>query len=105
LGSPGAHCRGDVAGSAPAEDLLDKGGALDPEVLGYHLEDGGEGADAERLVGRDRDVMLAALLRRQAQVATGLPRDRVAEPLEPLGEVAAREVARQLYAAMTSSCT
>jgi len=61
--------RGDVACSALAEELLDEGDALDPEVLGHQIKDGGESADAERLVGRDRDVMLAALLRRQAQVA------------------------------------
>ena len=93
------------ADSALAEELLDEGGALNPEVLGYHLEDGGKSADAKRLVIRNRHVMLAAPLRCQALLATGLPRDRLAPQLDPLGEVAAREVPRQLHAARTSSCT
>ena len=94
-----------MAGSALAEELRDERGALQPEVVGDQVEDGGEGADAEGVVRRDGDVMLAALLRRQAQMTAGLPGDLVAQPLEPPGEVAARAVARQPHAAMTSSRT
>lgn len=55
------------------------------------------------LVIGDRDMVLAALLGRQAQMAAGLPRDLVAEDPQRPGEFAAREIPRQLHAAITSS--
>ena len=88
-----------------SEELFCECRALDLEVLSHHVEEGGERPDAERVVHRNRDVVLAEFLRRESHVAAGLPRNLVAKPLEPPGELAAREVTRQLHAAMISSCT
>ncbi len=54
---------------------------------------------------RDCQVMLAMLLRGQAKMTTGLTGDGIAELVEYLGQVAAREIAGKPHTAMTSSRT
>lgn len=61
--------------------------------------------DFERVMIGNRHVMFAMLLGRQPQMTPGLPRDRVAEGLEPAGQRTPREVSGELHAAMTSSWT
>jgi hypothetical protein len=48
-------------------------------VLRHVRKNAGERADADRIVVWDRDAVLAAALARQANMATGLTRDLVAE--------------------------
>ena len=75
--------------------------------VGRHLsEDGAKRAYTQRSVPPNGDVVLASLLcAGEADVATGLSRDLVAEAAKEPGEVRPREVARQLHAEMTSSFT
>ena len=63
-------------------------------------------SNSERPVPRNGDVMLAALIRRKAHVASGLAGLLIAESCESLGEFIARDVSWQTsYTAMTSSWT
>lgn len=69
----------------------------------YGGKDGRQGADTQRIVVGNRDVMFAVLLRHQAKVAAGLPRYRVAEPFEAADQLLAGEIARYPHAASASS--
>ena len=68
-------------------------------------KDSREGPDAESVVARDRDVMLALLEGRQAQVAAGLAGDGVAENTKCVGEIVPREIPGKPHTAMVSSLT
>jgi len=74
-------------------------------MLGNVAHDASEGADTQSLMARDGDVVLPSLMRRQAQVASGLAGDSVAAGLQGLGEGVAREVTGESHAVMTSSFT
>ena len=67
--------------------------ARDLQMLCHIGEDGGEGADAETRVIGDGEVMLAALLRGEPEVAPGFPRHGVSVSAEGPGEIAAGEIA------------
>ncbi len=64
-----------------------------------------EGADAERRVQRDRQMMLAVGLCREADMTAGSPGDSIAETREPTDQILTRKVARQPHRVSTSSCT
>lgn len=72
-----------------------------------HRQNRGKGAYPERCVGRNRDVVLAGLLRGEAHVAAGLPRDMVAYDRECAGKLNAAQVPRKAraHAAIISSRT
>jgi hypothetical protein len=59
----------------------------------------------ERVVRGNRDVVRSRRLRGQADTASRLTSDPIAEATERPGEIRARQIARQLRAAMTSSRT
>lgn len=61
--------------------------------------------DLKRRMHRNGDVMLAILLGRRPNMASGLMRHDIAHPTERRNQIAARDVSRQLHAAMTSSLT
>ena len=61
-------------GGSALEELGRECAARDLHVLRHIGEDAGEGADAEARVIGDGEVMLAALLRGEPQVAPGFPR-------------------------------
>ena len=94
-------------GSARSEELFEEFAALHAEVLRDIGQDRGERADPERRVGRDGDVVLAALARREANVAAGLSGDAVTEAPECSDKLGAIQITRQAgaHAAITSSRT
>jgi len=74
--------------------------------VGSHVpEDACERPNTERVVVRDREVVLPALGRGEADVAPRLARDTVPEDLERLRQLAPREVPRELHTEITSSRT
>lgn len=83
------------------------------EVVAAHLEEGcdvvqnpGERSNPERIVARDRDVVLAALGGdREADVATDLPGRAIAALRESPDQGVAGDVAREPQTARTSSWT
>ena len=100
-GKAGARCWG-----LAAEEIVEEGSKIHFKVSGDFAEDGVQRADAEFLVGGDRDVMLGALLLRgQADVASGLTGSLIAEAPEQRRQPGSVEVARELQAGMTSSFT
>ena len=68
-------------------------------------KDSGERADAKRAVIGNRDVMRAALLCRQPQMASGLARDFITKSPQSMSEIGPAHIARQPHAEMTSSLT
>ena len=76
-------------------------------MLGNVGQDGGQRADAERIVSGNGDVMLATLLRGQTDVAASLPRNLIAQHSERAGKLDAVEVTwkARAHAAITSSRT
>lgn len=68
-------------------------------------QDGRERSNAKWCMVRNRDVMLAVLLRCHAKMAAGLASDVIAEFVKGLGKIASREIAGQPHTAMTSSRT
>ncbi len=74
--------------------------------VGRHVAgDPGQGADAKRVVVRDRDVVLAVLGCGQADVAPRPPRDGVALNSRCPDQLASRQAAREPHAEITSSRT
>ena len=69
--------RSAVRGGSALEELGRECAARDLHVLRHIGEDTGEGPDAETGVIGDGDVMLAALLRGEPEVAPGFPRHGV----------------------------
>ena len=77
-----------------------------PQVTGYISQNRGQRADAQRRVGRDRDVVFTPNHRGEAKVTTGLPRHPIpVMPSESLRELDAGEVSRQPHTASSSSRT
>lgn len=64
--------------------------ASDLEMCRNVSKDGRKGSNTEWGMLRDRQVMLAMLLRGQAKMTTGLTGDGIAELVECLGQVVAR---------------
>ena len=83
----------DGRGGSALEEFACERAARDLQVLRHIGEDGGEGANAETGVIGDREVVLAALLRGEAEVAPGFPRHGVSVSAEGPGELAAGEIA------------
>jgi len=79
--------------------------AIDLQMRGDVVEDSGKRPYFERIMGRNRHVMLRRHIDRQTDVAAGLARDSVSDPRKRLRELGSREIARQLHAAITSSRT
>ena len=71
-----------------AEERRRESSAIDSHVRGDIAQDAGERPHSQAAVFRDRNVMLAALLRRETHVAPSFARDLVAVPAEGAGEVA-----------------
>ena len=72
------------------EEPFKEGVASDLEVCRNVSKDGRKGSNTEWGMLRDRQVMLAMLLRGQAKMTTGLAGDGIAELVECLGQVVAR---------------
>ena len=64
-----------------------------------------QGSNTEWAMLRDCQMMLAMLVGGQAKMTAGLAGDGVAELVECLGQVAAREITGKPHTAMTSSRT
>ena len=87
------------------EEPFKQGVAADLEVCRNVSEDSGQGSNTEWGMLRDRQVMLAMFVRGQAKMTAGLAGDGIAEFVECLGQVVAREIAGKPHTAMTSSRT
>ena len=83
---------------SPADFVL-----ANPEVRRDVADNAGKRAYFYRSVHRHGKVMLAAFVRRQAQVAAALAGLRIAERLQRLGEIVAGNVARQAHDAARPS--
>jgi hypothetical protein len=75
------------------------------QVLSHVSENGTQRANPQRLVTRNGNVVLAALSRRQAHMATSLPRYFIAVALKQNSQFFATEVAWYSYTTTTSSRT
>ena len=75
--TPGRGAASDGRGGSALEEVGRERAARDLQVLRHVGEDAGEGAEAETRVIGDGDVMLAALLRGEPEVAPGFPRHSV----------------------------
>ena len=75
-----------------AEQVVGQGAAIDSRVRGHLTQNGGERTDAELRVSRNGDVVLAVSLGREAQMATRLARDGIAEFAQRLRQVATRKI-------------
>lgn len=72
-------------------------------MLGDVAEDRAKGADPERIVVRNGDVVFAVALGCQPEMAPGLTRDLILQPYECLHQVIGREVAREFHRVRSSS--
>lgn len=79
--------------------------ARDLEVAGNIAENPRQCADLQRIVRRNRYMMLGRGLRGEPDMATRLAGDSVSDSRERLGKRGARKVAWDLQAAITSSRT
>jgi hypothetical protein len=79
--------------------------SLQQEMGSYFTQDGSESANPEASVVGNGEMVLALLVGGEAEVAPGFPSDLVPEDGEALSKVPPRQVAWELHAAMTSSCT
>jgi hypothetical protein len=87
------------------EELGEEILAVAAEVRSHVAENGGQSADAKRLVVGNREVVLATDRRGEANVTSRLPRDGVAEAGEGPGELAPGEVSREPHTAISWSRT
>src|SRR5919106_424631 len=92
-------------GLLAAEEQSGQPGAGQIVVSSHVRKNSGERSDADGIVVGNRDVVLAVPLGRQANMATGLTGDLVAEFAQSPGEVASGQIPRQSHAAKTSSRT
>ncbi len=86
----GVRVRVKTDADSAAEEFRRQRAALDPEMASDVPEDARERADAEARVIGDRHVMLAALLRGEAQVTPDLTRDLIAIAAQGAREFTAR---------------
>ena len=77
----------------------------DIEICGHIGENGREGADAQRRMLGNREMMLSMLKGSQSKVTAGLTGDRVTELAKGLSEIASGQIAGKPYTAITSSRT
>ena len=74
------------------EESLDQLIAAKLEVSGHFANNSRQGADFDRIVIGNRDVMLSPFNDGQAQMAAGLTRDLVTEAAQGFRDIRAREV-------------
>ena len=77
----------------------------DTKMLRDIAKNSGKGSEAQGRMARNCNVVLATLMRRQAQMASGLASDFVTEAPEGANEFVPAQVTRQSHAVMTSSRT
>lgn len=93
------------------EEFLHDLRAIAPEMRGDGRQNGAQGADAQVIVRRDRDMVLAPLVRGEPEMTPGLPRHRIAVAFESARERPSGEITRESHraargqAAMISSWT
>lgn len=78
-----------------AKQRIDDSLAVEAVMIGHIRHDAGERANAERLVPRNREVVLAAPLGGEPQMAPHLPGRLVPKPGQSCRQVIAGDVTRQ----------
>jgi hypothetical protein len=79
------------------EEPLNQYVAPDSKMRRHIRKNSGERADLNRIVIWNRDMMLAAFVSAQPQVATCLPRRSITQGAQCLGKIRSRNVSRQFH--------